>query len=772
MLDSKMKWRYNQPIDDDKSSLLEDLDISPLLKQLFIQRGVTTNEEVQRFLSPQIDDLHQPFLLKDMEKAVQRVHKAIQNEEKILVFGDYDADGVSSTVVMLKALAELGAKCDFYIPNRFTEGYGPNESAFRMASDQGYNVIITVDTGITSVHEANIANELGMDLIITDHHEPQTNIPECFAIIHPKCSPSYPFKELAGVGVALKFAEALLGYFPSQLLSYAAIGTIADLVPLFDENRVLSYYGLKELRATTDIGLKALIQVCQIEDLDEQSIGFSIGPRLNAVGRLQDADLAVELLLTEDMESAMEMANEINKINDERKKVVQRIVSEADQIVSSKPERRIIVVSNEGWNQGVLGIVASHLVRKYDRPAIVLSTQPELGVVKGSARSIPAFDLFEGCMRMRDLFTHFGGHSQAAGMTLPIENVDKLEFQLDHILTNEIDEEDLKQELEISGQLNIENINLELIRDISKLAPFGMKNPKPVFQIKEIPVDIKRIGSQKNHLKMQFRKSSTRMDAIGFGWGDVYNQIAPQTPIKLAGELSINEWNGNQTAQLMIQDMKIDEWQLFDFRGKRRENIIPRFEEDAIIISNQVENLVSEVSRVSYNRDIIDEYDKCKTVYIYELPKHLDDLKYVINYFQPKKIVACYEVESSNYLFAFPSREEFVWYYALIKKQGSFYIHSYIEPLKQHKGWNDDKINFMSEVFSDLGFVRIEDGKITALDKPPKKDLSESTVYQSRKQQSEIEKQLYYSNYEDLRKWFMGCMDYLENPREEVTHGI
>ncbi|MFD1335365.1 single-stranded-DNA-specific exonuclease RecJ [Oceanobacillus iheyensis] len=771
MLDSKMKWRYNQ-VEDHNSSLLKDTNLSPLLKQLFIQRGITTNEEVQRFLSPQIDDLHHPFLLKDMEKAVQRIHKAIQNEEKILVFGDYDADGVSSTVVMLKALTELGAKCDFYIPNRFTEGYGPNEAAFRNASEQGYKVIITVDTGITSVHEANIANELGIDLIITDHHEPQTNIPESFAIIHPKCSPEYPFNELAGVGVAFKFAEALLGYFPSQFLSYTAIGTIADLVPLFDENRVLASYGLKELRATTDVGLKALIQVCQIEDLDEQSIGFSIGPRLNAVGRLQDADLAVELLLTEDMEAALEIANEINKINDERKKVVQRIVSEADQIVNSKPERRIIVVSNEGWNQGVLGIVASHLVRKYDRPAIVLSTQPENGVVKGSARSIPAFDLFEGCMRMRDLFTHFGGHSQAAGMTLPIENVDKLELQLDDILNNELAEEDLKQELEISEQLNMENINIELIKDISKLAPFGMKNPKPVFQIKEIPSDIKRIGSKKNHLKMQFRKNSTRMDAIGFGWGDAYNQIAPHTPIQIAGELSINEWNGNQTAQLIIQDMKIDEWQLFDYRGKRRENIIPHVEEDAVIISNQTESITSEVSHVSYNSDIISDHNRCRTVYINDLPKQLDDLKYVINYFQPKKIVVCYEVESSNYLFAFPSREDFVWYYALIKKQGPFHVAANVESLKKHKGWNEDKINFMSEVFSDLGFVKIKDGKVTALDNPLKKDLTESTVYQAREKQSEIEKQLYYSNYEDLRKWFMESMDYLENPREEATHGI
>src|SRR5690625_250282 len=379
MIVSKAKWDFQEKQD-------EPIGLgtySPVISTLLIQRGITTIEAANNFMKPKLTELHDPSALSMIKKASDRVHQAIENGEKILIFGDYDADGVSSTAILLKALHEIEADCDFYIPNRFTEGYGQNESAFREAANQGFKLIITVDTGISAVHEAEVAKELGIDLIITDHHELQEQLPDSYATINPKTSPEYPFHELAGVGVAFKFAEYLLGYFPEHLLDLVAMGTIADLVPLIDENRILAYYGLQKLTTTTNPGLKALKEICKIEgNVSEENVGFMLGPRINAVGRLEDAQLAVELLMAEDQIEAEEIAMMIESINDERRQIVRDIVKEVEQMDLFNEETGIIIVAKEGWNEGVLGIVASQLVRKYDRPAIVLTIKPETGEVK------------------------------------------------------------------------------------------------------------------------------------------------------------------------------------------------------------------------------------------------------------------------------------------------------------------------------------------------------------------------------------------------------
>src|SRR5690625_645589 len=374
MLQSKANWKYLNS-DETYDWIDDSIDYSPVIQTLLLQRGITTEQAASHFLSPSIENLYEPDRLSMIDKAAARVHDAIASHEKILVYGDYDADGVSSTTVLLKALRELGADCDFYIPNRFKEGYGPNEEAFRWAHHKGFQIIITVDTGIASVHEAEIAKDLEIDLIITDHHEIQEELPDAYAIIHPKHSPNYPFQELAGVGVAFKFAEKLLGYFPNQLLEFAAIGTIADLVPLINENRILAYYGLRALTKTSNKGMEALKRLCNIGDkVTEEDVGFLLGPRINAVGRLQDASLAVQLFMSEDSEEAVQIAEEIQQLNQDRKQIVDSIVSEAEEMVNADTnEQPVIIISKEGWNEGVLGIVASRLVQKFDRPAIVMA---------------------------------------------------------------------------------------------------------------------------------------------------------------------------------------------------------------------------------------------------------------------------------------------------------------------------------------------------------------------------------------------------------------
>ncbi|RDW21690.1 single-stranded-DNA-specific exonuclease RecJ [Oceanobacillus chungangensis] len=770
MLQSKANWQF-KPLGSNERMINDLTGITPVVGELLAQRGITTAEAANQFLSPDIKNLHYPINITSIEKAAERVHQAISMNEKVLVFGDYDADGVSSTTVMLKALEELGADCDYYIPNRFTEGYGPNEAAFIDAHEKGYKVIITVDTGIAAVHEASIAKQLGIDLIITDHHEVQTELPDAYAILHPKCSPDYPFDELAGVGVAFKFAEQILGYFPKHLLDLVAIGTIADMVPLVDENRIFAYYGLHALTITKNPGIRALKAVCKIEgNVTEEDVGFLIGPRLNAVGRLQDADLAVQLLMTDDPVLAEEMALEIQGINIQRQEIVNQIVKEAEAMVQDQPDG-VIIAQKAGWNEGVLGIVASKLVRKYDRPAIVLTEKQGTNEVKGSARSIPAFDLFKNCMKIRDLFTHFGGHAQAAGMTLPAENVAVIQENLNEFIHEALSEDDFKQVIEVNAMLQLSEINETLVDEINRLAPFGMSNPKPVFAIKEIPADVRQIGAKKNHLKLLFKEDDVQVEGIGFSMGDLHTYITPHTPLTVVGELGINEWNGNRKAQIVLQDMKIEEWQLYDQRGKKKIETFPHINELITVLANEAQPVHLNASQITYETDI-EELQKTDVLYIYDLPTNEAQLKEIIQKTKPKNIHVCFNIENSTYLTAFPTREEFIWFYALVLKRKTLDLKQEMQMIMNAKGWTKERIIFISKVFLELGFVKIENGVVHVSPNPDKKDLSEAPSYKERLNQIKIEKELYYSNYEQLKAWFESCMNRVERPKEEVTNGL
>lgn len=774
MLKSKSKWEFLNEADE--PSQLSDY--SPITKQLLAQRGITTEEAAKQFITPDLVGLNHPKDLSMIDKAVERVHQAITNEEKILVFGDYDADGVSSTALLLKALQELGAHYDFYIPNRFTEGYGPNETAFRKAYDQEFKVIITVDTGITAVHEAEVAKELGIDLIVTDHHELQDELPNTYATINPKCSPDYPFQELAGVGVAFKFAEHLLGYFPEQLLDLVAIGTIADLVPLVDENRILAYFGLRKLTTTTNLGLRALKKVCKVEgNVTEENVGFLLGPRINAVGRLQDAGLAVELLMTEDEDEATEIAHMIQSINEERQQIVSEIVEEAEHMITSTDEKSVLMIAKEGWNEGVLGIVASRLVRKYDRPAIVLSIKPETGEIKGSARSIPAFNLFENCMAIRELFTKFGGHSQAAGMTFPSDNLEEIQSKLNDFIRDQLTIEDFTQVIEVNQTLSIEDVHEKLVDEINQLAPFGMGNPKPIFHINDIPTDARQIGHLKNHLKLQFKDDDIEVEGIGFGIGHLYAHISPHTPLSIIGELGINEWNGIRKPQMIIQDMGIKEWQLFDQRGRRKTDITPYlFDHGHHVVlckdtSQLPQKVLDHVGQITYETNV-STLGKVDHLFIYDLPTDLSHLIDIIHMTTPENIHACFYVENSMYLKAFPTREDFKWFYALVVKRKSIDMKRELTSIIQAKNWTKERIIFIAKVFAELGFVNIDHGVVALVPNPAKKELQDSILYQNRLKQEEVEKVLYYSNYEELRRWFEKDMGHIDVSEEEIVHGL
>lgn len=787
MLRSKKRWiKEEAPNKEKASELAEELKIAPLVASLLIKRGYYTTEEAKAFLFDDNNEFHDPFLLLGMNIAVERIKKAISNNESILIFGDYDADGVTSTTVMMKTLEDLGANVQFYIPNRFTEGYGPNEGAFRYAKSIGVQLIITVDTGIAAVHEAQVAKESDIDLIITDHHEPGPVLPEALAIIHPKIEGSkYPFRDLAGVGVAFKLSHALYGSVPLHLLPFAAIGTIADLVSLTGENRLLAKKGIKALQETNNIGLNALYRQMNVEKnaINEETIGFMLAPRINAIGRLGSADPAVELLSTDDPELAKELALEMEETNKERQAIVNQITEEAiEQVEQNYPlaENRVLIVGKEGWNPGVVGIVASRLVEKFYRPTIILSFDYEKGVAKGSARSIEGFDLYQNLSTCRDILPHFGGHPMAAGMSLKIDDVDVLRNNLNKLAFDQLTEEDLVPLTKVDGSFSISDISIQSIEDMQMLAPFGVDNPKPKLTFCDLEVEnMRKIGSNQNHLKILLKQNEFDLDGIGFGIGDLCDHIAPNAKVSVLGELSINEWNNRKKTQIFIQDIEVSHWQLFDYRSLRKMNhlydVVPEnahwifFHQDSVPkdMNQQVSYQVMETIEQAAFFESVDN-----AIVLADYPPNIDMLKTLLANNQPERIYAVFYKQQSDFFSTMPTRDHFKWFYAFLAKQGTFHLGKFGGELARRKGWSKETVDFMSKVFFELNFVTMKDGFISLNKNVPKRDLSESISFQQKQAQFELENELIYSSYEQLKNWFDLILKKSVNNEEAVKEWI
>ncbi|MBS4173663.1 single-stranded-DNA-specific exonuclease RecJ [Bacillus sp. FJAT-49736] len=784
MLKSKTRWVVRETVNSAVEKLVEQLNISPLVSTLLVNRGIIETEEARSFLFLEDASFHDPYLLPDMEIAVNRIKGAIDNKEQILVYGDYDADGVSSTTVMMTALRELGANVDFYIPNRFTEGYGPNEQAFRWAASEGYKLIITVDTGIAAMNEALLAKELGVDLIITDHHEPGPELPDAMAIVHPKHPNSaYPFKELAGVGVAFKLAHALYNRVPEELLDVVTIGTVADLVPLHGENRLIVKSGLKKLASTERPGIRALYALSNtsLADTNEETVGFLLGPRLNAPGRLDDASPAVHLLMTDDEQEAKEIAKEIDLMNKERQLIVGDITKEAISMIESEydlSEHKVIVIGKEGWNPGVVGIVASRLVEKYYRPTIVLSFDAEKRLAKGSARSIIGFDLFQNLSTCRDILPHFGGHTMAAGMTLELENVPVLRTRLNQLANDILSEEDLVPVTEIDASISIKDVSLDSIEELNRLAPYGTGNTKPKIIIEDLSIQqLKQIGADNKHLKILLEKDDVNLDGVGFGMGDYYPEISPLARISVLGELSINEWNNIRKPQIFLKDLKINEWQLFDFRGVKQLNKwIPLIPADNSIFITFEQQTLKEISydlthlNIKHIKDeemakdfSIDE----RNIVLLDLPTSKVMLENLINNKLPNRIYCYFYQKQNHYFSTIPTREHFKWFYGLLMKRNPFNLNKHKDELASFKGWSRETIDFMSQVFFDLDFVTIEDGLISLNPVKAKRDFVESITYQKKQEQLTIENELLYSSYKELKSWFDDRVSHSKAEHEE-----
>lgn len=579
MLYPRSRWICAETSGERVGQLAREANISPLLARMLIVRGIDTAEQIHQFLHADMKQLHEPFLMAGMAQAVERIQRALKSGEKIRIYGDYDADGVSSTSLMIYLMQELKANFDYYIPHRTIEGYGLNNRALDDAKAQGCTLIVTVDTGISAVEQVAYAKELGIDVVITDHHEPPEQLPDAYALVNPKlpyCA--YPFKGLAGAGVAFKVAQALLGYVPEQWLELAAIGTVADLMPLLDENRVIVQKALMRMKHSQYAGIRALITVGAIDPewITSTSIAFSMAPRINASGRLDHANIAVQLLTAEDDKLAFACAVELDRMNKERQKIVEHIMKEAEVRLEKNREDTgtvpsVIVLAAQDWNVGVIGIVASKIVERYYRPTFVLGIDPETGMCKGSARSIPGFDLYEAMTECAEVFAHFGGHQAAAGMTIHRDRLPELERRLNETAVEKLTEEDYIPHIEVDAECELADVPLEVIEQLERLAPFGMGNPSPRVVIRNAVVRDKRtMGKEGQHLKLMLGKEHATLDAVAFHRGALSYRIAHDVQADILGELSINEWNGQRKPQLMMQDIRIAERQLFDHRSTTR----------------------------------------------------------------------------------------------------------------------------------------------------------------------------------------------------------
>lgn len=564
----RKKWvAYNKSYEL-AEQLKSRFGVSEMLARTLINRGIDDIEAAERFINASIDDLYNPFLLKDMDKAVDRILSAIEENEKICIYGDYDVDGVTSTALCVNTLRKLDADVIHYIPVRAEEGYGLNHEAIQHIADLGVNLIVTVDCGIRSVDVIDTVKANGMDIIITDHHECGETLPDAYAVVNPHREDcSYPFKELAGVGVAFKFMQAItesVGYneLIYDVLDIAAIGTIADVVPLLDENRIIVKIGLEKLKSTENIGLKALIDVSDLKDkpISSYNIAFVIAPRINAAGRLADASRCVELLITDDEDLAYEIANELEKENRERQRIEADILEQAvSKVVENKNYEKdmILVLAEEDWHPGVIGIVASRIVEQFSKPAILIAKDGDTG--KGSARSMSGFNLYEAMCQCSDMFEKFGGHEMAAGLTIKASKIDAFRARINEIAEEILLGKELIPEILVDYRLEPMDINLQVAKQIKNLEPFGMGNANPNFVCRNMQIlDRKLVGASNKHLSLNLYDGNNNVKAIAFNMGNLYNVLSIGKKIDIICCMDINLWNNNENVQLVIKDIKLN----------------------------------------------------------------------------------------------------------------------------------------------------------------------------------------------------------------------
>lgn len=744
------------------------MEYSPAFLRLCLYRGLDSPEKILAATDPEPQLFHDPYLLYNMDRLVQLVGQAIEAGDPILVYGDYDADGITSTLILYEALEQLGARVEYYLPNRLIDGYGPNIARYQEFIEQGIRLILTCDNGIAGFEAIQYAVDQGITVIVTDHHAIQDKLPEAHAIIHPQHPKgTYPFGDLAGAGVALKVAHALLGDIPTEALELAAIGTIADMVSLRDENRTIVKAGLTLMKETSRIGLeKLLVQaVDNIDQVDEETIGFSLGPRLNAIGRLGDPSPALHLLATFDEEEAQHLLELINQKNDERKQIVERISHEVTSVIEAHDQLPpIIILSHQDWPAGVLGIVASKITQTYHRPTILLQTLEEKGIMKGSGRGVEGSHLFEWIASQSHLLQAFGGHSQAAGLTVDQKDFEAFRQGMIQV-AHQFGGLEAKPTKTIDLVLSIEEANEILLNEISQLGPFGMDNPKPLLGFRNVHIQqLRKIGTGQQHAKVIFSSQSDlnqAIEGIGFSMADQLDSLKEE-PVTVSFQLAMNEWQGKKSIQIRLDEITTESIWLEDLRASRlNPNILTKHNAVVVYQQKRIGDWLASTMGPTNQYLAFDELtsldlNSVQSLVLMECPPNLEIIQPLFQLTSLDHIVLGLYQQQSKFLAGLPTREEFGKAYRIFGAvlQG-LAREQILGSLQKNIGLPLEKIKCILGVFFELKFVTIEDGCVTFVGAKSgeKFDLFSTTAYQKYHAAYLAEELLVYSSPQQIKSY-------------------
>ena len=555
------KWEYYEKDEEAVKKVQEEFGLSRLLSTIIVNKGLKTKQEIEVFLNPTRNDFHDPYLMPDMQIAVDRIVQAIENQEKVIIYGDYDVDGITSITVLKQFLADRGLQVDSYIPNRLDEGYGLNKAAIDKIVSEKYQLMITVDCGISGIEEIDYANSLGLETIVTDHHEPTEVLPKALAVVDAKRKDNkYPFNQLAGVGVVFKLTQAISKVYnldEKEYLKYldiVCVGTISDIVPLVDENRVITKLGLKLVEVTKNVGLKALLNAIGYKKIDSSAISFGVAPRINACGSMGHEQNALQLFLTGNIVEATNISKKLNDFNKQRQDIEKRIFEEVlYKIEHGEKDKPCIVLADENWHHGVIGIVSSKITEMYYKPSILICFEENEG--KGSGRSIPGFDLHDALSKCPEHIDRFGGHSMAIGISVSKDNFESFKNDFEtYVEKTNISE--LIPIIKVDEEVNSKDMNIKVVEELNMLEPFGEANKMPIFMYKNLRINSIRALSEGKHLKLTLKDEGLVIDAIGFNMGHLVNDFLLGDKVDILGNLEVNRFNGRESVQFNLKDIR------------------------------------------------------------------------------------------------------------------------------------------------------------------------------------------------------------------------
>ena len=761
MINSRYQWRFPE-VSNQKAikTLSETFGITELIAKILVNRGYDTVEAANAFLRPELSGLHDPFLLHDMDKAIERLMQAIDSGQKITVYGDYDVDGMTSTAIMTWALELMGANVDYFVPSRFSDGYGPNLANYQKLAAEGMQLLVTVDNGVSGKDEIAWLMAQGIDVIVTDHHELPEELPVATAIVHPRHPEgSYPFGGLSGAGVAFKVVSALLEEPADEVLDLAALGTVADVMSLTDENRIIVKQGLESLKLDPRPGVAALLAAAgtQLSDIDSSTIGFTIAPRLNALGRLENATTGVQLLLMDEPEEAKPLADHVNALNQERQQLVTKITTAAQEQATQLSEDPVLVVAGENWHEGVLGIVASKLVEQTGKPTIVLNVNGD--EMKGSGRSVAAFDLFTALDGHRDLMTTFGGHASAAGMTVPTNNLTALRAALRDEAAQQQLATAQKADMQIATTVTAADFTKENFDNLQVLAPFGEGNPEPLFMLDLRGVNQVKTMSEGKHLRFIAQTDTDQLPVVAFGWGNQASALAGHfSSLQIVGTMSQNSYRGNISYQLMLRDMSAKGAAILDWRTSHltkqtfsKPVTYVFFKEKHL---QQLASYVDPAAQALMWQDAL-QMSNIQTMVLVDLPDSLDQLQALLQTGTPGRLAPMFYVQSPVYLQKVPSKQVFSNVYKFVLSFKDINLQTQFDAMVKHLKISNMTLKLILKVFLEAKFVTIDNGVLNAVPNPTPMKLTQTQTFQRFMAQRDLEQQLIYSTTAELETLLM-----------------